>query len=153
MTETINTCSRAISFAKELEDAAAAFYRDLSEKFDTGRDIFLTFARENGTFFTQIQRAYYGVISDAIEGCFAFNINPEHYELKTTLADNATYADALRSAMAIEEKIVAFYTLAAEQSGSLMADVPRAFKKVIKKRNTRLATLSDLGNSSQSTTT
>ena len=44
----------------------------------------------------------------------------------------------------IEDKIIEFYNVAAEQSKSLMADVPRAFKLVVKKRNKRLSTLRSL---------
>ena len=46
--------------------------------------------------------------------------------------------------MKIEEKIIEYYNVAAEQSKSLMADVPRAFKLVIKKRKKRQSTLKAL---------
>lgn len=140
----INTCSGAMSFAKELENESARFYQILSEKFPNDKDIFLFFAKENGEYITQIERAYYGVITDAIEGCFAFNINPEDYALKTELAEKASYSEAVGQAIEIEEKIIKFYSDAAEQSKSLMADVPRAFKMVAKKRGHRQSTLKSL---------
>ena len=59
----------------------------LSERFTKDKDVFLSFVKENGEYITQIERAYYGVITDAIEGCFAFNINPQEYGLKTDLAE------------------------------------------------------------------
>ena len=140
----INTCSGAMSFAKELENESAKFYQNLSERFTKDKDVFLSFAKENGEYITQIERAYYGVISDALEGCFAFNINPEEYVIKTELAEKASYAEALGRALEIEEKIIKFYSDAAEQSKSLMADVPRAFKIVAKKRSNRQSTLKAL---------
>ena len=140
----INTCSGAMSFAKELENGSAQFYQKLSERFTKEKDLFLSFAKENGDYITQIERAYYGVISDAIEGCFAFNIDPEKYSFKTELSEKTALSDALKSALEIEEKMVTFYSDAAEQSKSLMADVPRAFKMVAKKRTLRKEKLSSL---------
>ena len=140
----INTCSGAISFAKELENESAKFYKDLSERYSKDQDLFLSFAKENGEYMIQIERAYYGVITDAIEGCFAFNINPEDYALKTELTGSGDYSEAVGRAIEIEEKIIKFYSDAAEQSKSLMADVPRAFKMVVKRRGNRLSALKSL---------
>jgi rubrerythrin len=140
----INTCSGAMSFAKELENESAKFYQDLSQRFLKDKDLFLGFVKENENYITQIERAYYGVITDAFEGCFAFNINPEEYTLKTELAEKETYSEALARAMEIEEKIIKFYSDAAEQSKSLMADLPRAFEMVVKKRSHRPSTLKSL---------
>jgi len=140
----INTCSGAMSLAKELENDSAKFYQNLSVRFPKDKDLFLSFAKENGEYITQIERAYYGVITDAIEGCFAFNLNPEEYALKTNSEENESYSDLVKRAIEIEEKIVKFYSDAAEQSKSLMADVPRAFKMVVKKRSHRPSTLKSL---------
>jgi len=41
----------------------------------------------------------------------------------------------------MEEKILKFYSVAAEQSKHLMADVPRSFNLVAKKRNERISKL------------
>ncbi|UCH23360.1 MAG: hypothetical protein JSU83_09220 [Deltaproteobacteria bacterium] len=144
MNEVINTCSQAISLAKELEEQSAKFYENFSKRSAEAGDLFLSFAKENGKFVTQVQRAYYGVITDAFEGCFAFDMNPEVYGLDTELTDETGLDRALAKALAIEERIINFYTTAAEQSKSLMADVPRAFTLVAKKRNKRLATLKSL---------
>jgi len=140
----INTCSGAMSFAKELENESAQFYQNLSQRFVKDKEVFLSFAKENGGYITQIERAYYGGITDAIEGCFAFHINPEEYALKTDLAEKVIYSEALGRAIEIEEKIIKFYSDAAEQSKSLMADIPRAFKLVAKKRANRQSTLKAL---------
>ena len=75
-------------------------------------------------------------------------IIPEDYSLETELAGNASLAEAIQCAMKIEEKIIEFYNVAAEQSKSLMADVPRAFKLVVKKRNKRQSTLKSLAGDS-----
>jgi len=147
MTEILNTCSEAISLARDLEKGSAEFYKTLAERTDDNRDLFLSFAEENEKYIKQIERAYYGVISDALEGCFAFSLNPEDYSLETGLAGDATFAEAIQCAMKIEEKIIEYYNVAAEQSKSLMADVPRAFKLVVKKRKKRQSTLRSLADS------
>jgi len=140
----LHTASEGISFARKLENESAKFYQDLSKKHAKNEDVFLSFVKENGKNTVQIERAYYGVISDAIEGCFAFNINPDEYALKTELAEKASYSDALAKAVEIEEKIINFYSDAAEQSKSLMADVPRSFTMVARKRSNRIPKLKSL---------
>ena len=140
----LQTASAAISFAKGLEEQSAKFYEDLSQRYAEGEDIFLSFAKENRKNVVQIERAYYGVITDAIEGCFAFDIESDAYTVETTLAENVGYAEARAKAVEIEEKIVKFDSDAAEQSKSLMADVPRAFNMIAKKRNNRVEKLRSL---------
>ena len=140
----LHTCSEILSFARQLETESANFYKNLSQKYARDGDVFLSFAKENGKNVAEVERAYYGVITDAIEGCFAFNINPDEYTFETASVEMAGYSDALGKAIEIEEKIVRFYSDAAEQSKSLMADVPRAFKMVIKKRDSRRPKLKSL---------
>lgn len=140
----ISTCSEAISLSRELENESAKFYEELSKRFEKDKDLFLTFAKENAKYVTQIERAYYGVITDAIEGCFAFDLNPADYQVKATLSKEASYSDALKEALAMEEKILKFYQIAAEQAKHLMADVPRNFTLVAKKRNERIPKLKAL---------
>jgi rubrerythrin len=140
----INTCSGAISLSREIENQSADFYQALSERYEKEKDFFLAFAKENKKFITQIERAYYGVITDAIEGCFAFDLNPEEFQIKTGLSKETNYSDALKEALAMEEKIINFYRIAAEQSKHLMADVPRSFTLVAKKRGERIPKLKSL---------
>jgi len=140
----LNTASATISFAKKLEEDSAKFYEDLSRRYVKDVDVLLSFAKENSKNIVQVERVYYGVITDAIEGCFAFNMNPDDYAFKTELAEGTSYSDALAKAVEMEEKIIKFYSDAAEQSKSLMADVPRAFTIIAKKRDNRRAILKSL---------
>jgi len=141
----INTASEAISFSQELEDGGAQFYQDLVRRYTEGKEIFLSFAKENASNVVQVRRAYYEVISDAIEACFSFGgIDTDDYSIDTRLPKDISYSDALRSAVAIEEKTVNFYSEAGEVSKSLMADVPRAFGIIVKKRDKRINRLRTL---------
>ena len=110
----ISTCSEAISLSRELENESAKFYQEMSKRFEKDKDLFLTFAKDNAKYVTQIERAYYGVITDALEGCFAFDLNPEDHQVKATPSKDASYTDALKEALAMEEKILKFYGIAAE---------------------------------------
>lgn len=133
----LNTSASVISFAKQLETDSAAFYEKMAERHPKPKEIFLTFSKENNNYATMIQRAYYGVITDAIEGCFAFSVETDKYTLKREPANEASFADALNQAIDMEQKLISFYTDAAEQSEALMADVPRTFLIVAKKRKNR----------------
>jgi len=140
----LHTASETISFVKELEEKSARFYEDLSQRYPEGEDVFLSFAKENRGYFNQIQRAYYSVITDAIEGSYAFDLDSNEYAFETELPKQSSYSDALAKALDMEEKILAFYSVAADQSMSLMADVPRNFRIVAKKRKIRIPKLKSL---------
>jgi hypothetical protein len=143
----LHTASEVISLAKKLENESAKLYRDLSRRYAKDGDVFTAFARENEANIVQIERAYYGVITDAIEGGFAFDIESDDYMFEAVLAQDTSRSDALDKASAIEEKIQKFYSDAAKQSDVLMADIPRAFRLVAKKRDNRRARLKALLNS------
>ncbi|MCD6307205.1 MAG: hypothetical protein B1H11_01960 [Desulfobacteraceae bacterium 4484_190.1] len=140
----LRTASETLSFIRELEEKAASFYEELAEKFPENKEDFLAFAKENRKFNKQVQMAYQSVITDAIEGCYAFDLETDDYALDTNLPSTAGLAEAAEKALGMEEKITACYTLGAEQSGSLLADVPRNFKMVVKKRNNRLEKLKSM---------
>jgi len=55
---------------------------------------------------------------------FCFNLNPEDYQLKKTLPKDIGLLDAITEALKIEETMLRFFEIAAEQSKHLMADVP-----------------------------
>jgi len=133
----LNTSASVISFAKQLETDSAAFYEKMAERYPEAKEVFLTFSKENSNYVTMIQRAYYGVITDAIEGCFAFSVETGKYTFESEPAKEPGFADALNQAINMEQKLISFYTDAAEQSKAFMADVPRTFLIVAKKRKGR----------------
>lgn len=140
----LNTASEVISFSRSLENESSKIYTDLSNNYEKDKDVFLSFVKENNRNVIDIERTYYGVISDAIEGCFAFNIETDNYTIDNKPAGELSRSDILKWAVEIEEKIARFYTDGAEQSKSLMADVPRIFRIVAKKRSSRILKLREL---------
>ena len=133
----LNTSASVISFAKQLEADSAGFYEKMAERYPEAAELFLTFSEENNKYATMIQRTYYGVITDAIEGCFAFCVETNKYTFEKEPAKDIGYADALNQAIDMEQKLISFYTDAAEQSKPFMADIPRTFLIVAKKRKNR----------------
>jgi len=140
----IHTTAEWLSLAKKMESEAAAFYEDLASKYPRGSDIFLSLARDCRKYASQIEMAYYSVISDAIEGCFALNFETDNYSLDTTLAAETGFSDAVKKVMSVEEMLVAFYSDAAEQCQAVMADVPRVMNQIAQKRKKRKAELEAL---------
>jgi hypothetical protein len=102
----LNTSSPAISFAKKLEDDAIKLYEDCIQLYPEREEIFLSFIRENEKNKTSIDRAYYGVISDALEGCFSFEgIDTEDFVVKTDPSSLSNHADVLNRIVVLEETI------------------------------------------------
>jgi rubrerythrin len=140
----IHTMSEGITLARKLENDSAAFYEALAKKYAADADVYLSIAKDNKKNIAQIDRSYYGVITDALEGGYALNLEADKYVIKTTLAANVKLADALKQAVAMEDTIIDYYTVAAEQSRALMADVPQTFLLVAKKRKSRKEKLAQL---------
>jgi rubrerythrin len=133
----LNTSASVISFAKQLETDSAAFYEKMAKRYPKAKEVFLTFSKENSRYTTMIERAYYSVITDAIEGCFAFSVETDKYTFDREPAKELAYSRALTQAIDMERKLISFYNDAAEQSKALMADVPRTFSIVARKRKDR----------------
>ncbi len=133
----LHTASEGVTLAKKLENESAGFYEELARRYPQNAEMFLSFAKENKKNITNTERVYYGVITDAIEGSYAFNMNSDDYTIDTAVSSNNK--EMLQKALSIEETVVKFYSTAAEQSGALMADLPRAFLLIAKKRNNRIS--------------
>ena len=140
----LHTASEGISLAKKLENDSAAFYESLAKQFANNSETFLNFAKENKKNIANIERTYYGVITDAIEGCFCYDLDSDKYDIDTSLTANISLSEAVKKALELEDKIIKFYNDAAMQSMTLMADVPRVFALMAKKRETRKQTLQSL---------
>ena len=144
------TASAIISFAEELEDGSAAFYRQLAERFTAGQAAFLSFAKESEKNQTLVVRTYRETISDALEACFSFQgVNLDAHRSRTTgrldnLGRSPDYATVLAAAIELEEQAVEFYQDMAERSQSLMATIPMAFRRVAKTRGKRKPKLQSL---------
>lgn len=140
----IDAGNNAINFSRKLETESAAFYEAAADRFAADAEIFAALAKENKGFIDQIERANYGVIIDSIKGCFSFDIETDGYELGDAFSGSTGRTEAFKMAIEMEEKIIVFYTVAAEQSRHLVADVAESFDMVVKRRSERISMLKAL---------
>ncbi|MFQ6067404.1 MAG: hypothetical protein ACE5K3_09015 [bacterium] len=142
----LQTASQVINFAVELEDKSAKFYHDLAQKYKEGKEAFLSLVKDNKKNKLQVQRAYQEVVTDALETGFSFEgLGADDYLIETGVAENENFLGAREKALDIEEKIQNFYLNAAKMSKSFLADVPRAFERIARKRDERKEKLKSLG--------
>ena len=136
----LNTASAAVRFAKQLEDDSRDLYERVSDRYAEWQPDLATFIRENKRNVGSIDRAYIGVVSDALDTQFAFEgIDTDDYELATDLPGSPVEVVAVLAAN--EETIIAFYRAASDSSRDLLADVPRAFDRITSKRLRRAESL------------
>jgi hypothetical protein len=144
------TASTVIDFAGKLEEDSSRFYEELAAKFVENKEQFLSFAEESKKNKTLIVRTYQETITDALEACFCFKgMNLDEYSVHTSPLKDAKYVDALTAALKLEKEATKFYSDAARLSGSLLATMTRAFKKVAEKREVRQQALESLLNKSR----
>ena len=141
----LNTAAAVIRFATEVEGKSAKFYDDCAKRYREVEETFLPFVKENKKNVTLVKRVYYGVISDALEACFSFKgLKVDEFLLETEFDEKASLSDVLKMSLEMENKIQEFYQRASALSESLMADLPRALKKVAEKRKERKHKLESL---------
>ena len=138
MNEQNITASTIISYVKKLEDKSSIFYEQLAKMYEEKNQLFTSFSKESKKNKLLIVRNYQETISDALEACFFFKgMNLDDYVADTVLKDNLSYLNALKKSINLENKSSKFYFDVAKRSKSLLATIPRAFKKVAEKRKNR----------------
>jgi len=141
----LNTMAGVMSFVSKIENDSASFYRNYAEKYPGLENTFLSWHKENTKFEKNIKRTYFGVITDTLESNYAFQgLDTDDYDLETQLAEDVDSSEAVKKACEIEETIKDFYLKAAQLSEGHMADIPRLFRKIAKKREERCQTLESL---------
>ena len=139
------TASSIISYVQDLEDRSAAFYGDLAKRFEQHGDVFLKAAAESKKNKVAVVRTYQETITDALEACFSFEgLDLASYTVDTALPEDISSGEALEVALALEDAAVRFYVEVAERSQALLATIPRAFRRVARKRSKRKDELQDL---------
>ena len=145
MDEPVPTASAIISYSEKLEEESSRFYEKLAEKFSENKELFLGFAQQGRKNKVMITRTYQETISDALEACFSFKgLKLPDHTIQTSATENAGYAGALKTAIELEDKACRFYLDAAECGKTLLATIPRAFKKAAEERNKRRLKLETL---------
>ena len=134
----LNTMAAVMTFVTQLETDAAAFYETRAAGQPELGALLQTWARENRKFEKQVKQTYFGVITDTLESNYSFQgLDTDSFSLNMAIPDDADAGTMKNSALALEENIQAFYLEAARLSEGLMADIPRLFRKIAKKREER----------------
>lgn len=138
----LNTMAAVMTFVSSIENDSLSFYQENADRYPELKDTFLSWVKENKRFEKQVKQTYFGVITDTLESNFAFEgLDTDDYDFEPKLLEDAGLADALQKAGKIEDTIKSFYLKAAQLSEGLMADIPRLFKKIAKKREDRTSVL------------
>ena len=141
----LQTASQVIRFSGELEDASAKFYEGVAQRYKEHQEMFLSLARDNQKNKLLIQRVYHEVISDALETGFSFEgLCADEYVLEVHVVEGKSLPGLVKKALNMEAKIGRFYLDAANLSKSFLADVPRAFERMAKRRDERKEKLQSL---------
>jgi len=137
----LHTASEVISLVRTFENETAEFYDQLC-RFGKHEEDLRVFARENRRNVVQVQLAYNNVISDALEGGFAFDIDAEEFGLEIPQA--SSFPQAFEGVVRMETTLARLYSTAAAQSESLLPDVSCAMKTIARKRQARIEKLRSL---------
>jgi hypothetical protein len=136
----LNTAASVISYASKIEQESTAFYEQWAKRYEALREVALSFVRENKKNEANIKRAYYSVVTDALETNFCFKglIGDVAMPL---ISNDASFFQVLEASLVLENSMQKFYLKAAELSKALLADVTRAMERVAKTREARVAKL------------
>lgn len=140
----IHTSSEGVSLARSLESKSAQFYEKVARQDLDALERFAAFPAENQRNARDIERTYYGVITDAIEGGYCLDLDSEAYAFDSEPEESSSLKSRLRQAATIEKKISSFYSDAAEQMSTLMADLTPLFQRLAKKHRGRMDELEKL---------
>jgi len=139
------TAATIIRFCTDLEERSAAFYEALAARFSEQGKLFSGMAGDCVKSSTQVTRTYQETVTDALETGYSFaSISLADYEVDAELPAEADLPQAVGQALALEETAIAFYEDVAESSESLLATIPRAFRRVAKTRRRRREKLETL---------
>jgi len=134
------TAASVITYLSKIESDSAKLYEQWGKLHEKLRDPFEAFAKANKKNEQRVKRAYYSVVSDALETGFCFKdlradiVIPEFNK-------GASVSEVLNLAAKLEEEIQDFYVKAANSSRALLPDVPRQMDKVSQERSKRLEQL------------
>jgi hypothetical protein len=146
MSEGPLTASAIISFSTNLEARSAGFYRELGKRFPQHERTFAGWAAECEKSSMQVTRTYQETITDALEAGFSFSgLRLAAYEVDLDMPPGIDLDQAVEKVVALEEQAIAFYQDVAERSASLLATIPRAFRRAVRTRRRRLEKLEALG--------
>jgi hypothetical protein len=139
------TASAVVSFSQELEQRLAVFYGELAQRFEEYRDAMHDYAQSSTKTGMQVVRTYQETVSDALETGYSFaGISLETYRFDWDVPKALTWGQAVEMAQALEAAAITFYRDVAAASETLLATIPRAFKRAARTHEQRQEALERL---------
>jgi len=137
------TAAAIMSWVQRHEETCAAFYQTLAERYPAEAKRFGGYAQDSTKYQQSITRTYQETVTDALETNFGFEgvilVEPD-----LSLAEDASQAQAATLALDLEQQTIALYGQIAEAAESLLATIPGAFRRVVRRRQKRLPELKTL---------
>ena len=134
------TAASVITYVSKIELDSAKLYEQWGAVHEKLKASFEAFAKANKKNEQRVKRAYYSVVSDALETGFCFKdlradiVMPE-------FTKGASVSEVLNLGVTLEKEIRNFYVKAANSSRTLLADVSRQMEKVSQERAKRVEQL------------
>ena len=134
------TAASVITYVSKIELDSATLYEQWGKLHESLRASFEAFTKANKKNEQRVKRAYYSVVSDALETGFCFKdlradiVVPE-------FSKGASVSEVLNLAVRVEKEIRDFYVKAANSSRALLTDVSRQMDKVSQERTKRVEQL------------
>ena len=138
------TASQVIGFASRLEERSSELYLSLANELPDHADVLQSYSNACKKHAKQIERTYRGVISDALETGFAFDINEDDFPIQESMPNDKGEASTYQQVQDMEEFPMRFNREAARQSEALLADITKLFLLIAERRYNRLSELSGL---------
>lgn len=136
----LSTAAAVISYISRIENETAEFYETVCRTHSDLRSMVEAFSNENRKFETRVKRAYYSVVSDALETGFSFQGVSEDVVVPR-IDPSAGPADILKMSHDLETRIQELYESASASSKVLLPDVSRAMAQVVRSREKRRASI------------
>jgi transcriptional regulator of met regulon len=138
----LQTTSQLLSKHQDIEEKMADLSNSLAEKHPAHAQVFEKLAKDSLRHRDMALRAYREGVTDAFEVGFLANpLNPDEYVLKEPEGSISEDAGTMISNMEI---VIRFCVDAANNSSTLLPDVPETFMRLVKRKKRSIENLERL---------
>ena len=138
----LQTTSQLLSKHQAIEEKIADLFNTLAEKHPTHAQVFEKLAKDSLRHRDMALRAYREGVTDAFEVGFLANpLDSDGYVLMEPMGELSEDAGTMISNMEI---VIQFCTDAANNSSTLLPDVPETFMRLVKRKKRSIEKLKEL---------
>ena len=138
----LQTTSQLLSKHQAIEEKMADLFNSLAEKYPAQVQVFEKLAKDSLRHRDMALRAYREGVTDAFEVGFLANpLNPDDYVLREPEGGISEDAGTMISNM---EVVIRFCVDAANNSSTLLPDVPETFMRLVKRKKRSIEKMKEL---------